>query len=331
MIRIYSMDDGPDISLALSKAIRVITVDDEEGAQEGGLNFAFVDENDEPVDAEVVLARFHDPLIIIIFSADDVAKLLRQLEMNRPFRDFIFHHNLWEKAFKRTFRMQYMLAFDPEVEPVHMKEQYQRELDALSANPNRFQTYWKRYYEFLSIRRPLPTTTKSHAKILLSKILETNMGVPYYSERGYEPTWRFRDVDLYRHREMSKNIVYFIPRVFWETQEDEDDSKIFDDTPKNMIEIDLNDMQWRTVPYDPQLLSRINFAKFKEPRWRSPDGFYFYEYFRKGGHNLGYIKAFRIYAYERGFARGFEYSKIPQWPPKQPGERPVRLVSNKFK
>jgi hypothetical protein len=110
-----------------------------------------VDINGLPIPFEVANRKYRDQLSLIIEQALS-PRLLGLLERSSKLsRDFVQSRLLWMKLFRKHFPVEYNHVTDKDG---NMHPLIKLKLDAISQQPGRTETYWKRYYEWLFKSRP---------------------------------------------------------------------------------------------------------------------------------------------------------------------------------
>jgi hypothetical protein len=104
----------------------------------------------------------YDDLYEILKNAS-VATLSRFEQSGKAARAFVRRYHMWRFVVQREYPLQYLANYD-ENDQTHMRPQMKTFLDTVSKNRGDDQTYWKRFYEFLSTRLPTWLTKETLMK-----------------------------------------------------------------------------------------------------------------------------------------------------------------------
>jgi len=123
-------------------------------------DFVFVYQDGHLIDPKLIFAQdilggYGDAVEKLILSHPSAHSVLGALSENQLASGYIIRRQLWMKLFKRNYFPQFCYAYDAQNRaPICMRQHVMDVLDNLSSQPNRPETYWKRFYELQRSKIP---------------------------------------------------------------------------------------------------------------------------------------------------------------------------------
>ena len=114
--------------------------------EEDGYIFKYRDGS--PIPPEVLVSRFKHQLMTLLSFRMSMSFLANMERSGNVLRNFVRSNNLWCILFQRDYPDQFEGAHEPG--SYQMRAETRAWLDGMSDNPERPETYWKRFYEYMT-------------------------------------------------------------------------------------------------------------------------------------------------------------------------------------
>lgn len=114
--------------------------------EEDGYIFKYRDGS--PIPPEVLVSRFKHQLMTLLSFRMSMTFLANMERSGNVLRNFVRSNNLWCILFQRDYPDQFEDAHEPG--SYQMRAETRAWLDNMSDNPERPETYWKRFYEYMT-------------------------------------------------------------------------------------------------------------------------------------------------------------------------------------
>lgn len=126
----------------MKRAAREFDIVDEDN----GYVFKFRDGS--PIPPEMLVSRFKHQLMTLLSFRMSMSFLANMERSGSVLRNFVRSNNLWCILFQRDYPDQFEDAHEPG--SYQMRAETRAWLDSMSDNPERPETYWKRFYEYMT-------------------------------------------------------------------------------------------------------------------------------------------------------------------------------------
>lgn len=123
----------------MKRALDIVDEDD-------GYVFKFRD--GAPIPPEMLVSRFKHQLMTLLSFRMSMTFLANMERSGSVLRNFVRSNNLWCILFQRDYPDQFESAHEPG--SYQMRAETRAWLDGMSDNPERPETYWKRFYEYMT-------------------------------------------------------------------------------------------------------------------------------------------------------------------------------------